>query len=294
MACAWHVHGLCMACAWPVHGMCMACAWLVHGTCMACARCMCMCMYGMCKCIANAWLLHVDVDVHVDVHVHVHVACGMCMCMYTVYVGALRLLRAAVPPRRAPLALPVDPRPLALLALSGDHRRYRLLGEWRHRAKRHDAIWPDRVGECRCTVYGTTYGFPTLLGRVGVRLGSFQTNPEPGPGPEPEPEPSTGAAALLRLHALLHRRRRYGLQRVRAPHDAGVDHLLLRRRLLSAGSRGTDHAASPRVQRCTDLVPLGEAGVCMRMCVCIMLHHVHGHVHVNAHPVHVHAHAPFS
>ena len=214
--------------------------------------------------------------------------------MCTVYVGALRLLRAAVPPRRAPLALPVDPRPLALLALSGDHRRYRLLGEWRHRAKRHDAIWPDRVGECRCTVYGTTYGFPTLLGRVGVRLGSFQTNPEPGPGPEPEPEPSTGAAALLRLHALLHRRRRYGLQRVRAPHDAGVDHLLLRRRLLSAGSRGTDHAASPRVQRRTDLVPLGEAGVCMRMCVCIMLHHVHGHVHVNAHRVHVHAHAPFS
>ena len=38
MACAWHVHGMCMACAWHVHGMCMACAWRVHGTCMACAR----------------------------------------------------------------------------------------------------------------------------------------------------------------------------------------------------------------------------------------------------------------
>ena len=29
MACARHVHGMCMACAWHVHGMCMACAW--HG-----------------------------------------------------------------------------------------------------------------------------------------------------------------------------------------------------------------------------------------------------------------------
>eukprot|EP00964_Phaeocystis_antarctica_P091290 scaffold58520_cov56-Phaeocystis_antarctica.AAC.4 len=28
MACAWHVHGVCMVCAWRVHGMCMACGHL--------------------------------------------------------------------------------------------------------------------------------------------------------------------------------------------------------------------------------------------------------------------------
>ena len=50
-----------------------------------------------------------------------------------------------------------------------------------------------------------------------------------------------------------------------------MGHLLLRRRLLPAGGRGAHDAASPRVQRRTDLVPLREAGVCVCMRMCILL-----------------------